>query len=574
MSFFRTLLLFVLAALAEPALAGPGHDHGSGHSDTAVPTNVPRLESVGNEIELVATAENRTLTLYLDRADTNEPVTGAEIEVSGEDIPAQLATPSDDGVYVIEADWIAAPGSKALTFVVTADGQTDLLNGTLEIADDHGGHGDQAAQFGLLGRSELWIFAACAILLGFFLSFAFRPVRLPEDQSSKSDQDETTSPPRLSVIRRKRSQVGPVALGLFCLFLSSAALAGGDHDHSHDLPDPPRTGNAPHSFPDGDVFLPKSSQRLLRVRTTPALEVQARPGIEFIGTVIADPSSEGRVQAPMDGSIELADEKVSFVGETVKSGKLLALLAPTMPVYERGYLEQLAADVDGKLRIAEQRLHRLRNISDGYVAQREIDDTLTELDALREQQRVLAPKSGQKIELRAPVDGVIAVSNVRPGQVVNTRDTLFEIVDPQRLWIEAVSLPGQDDISIVAAHAVLGDGRKVPLTYRGRSPALRNQARPMFFKIEAEPEAFAIGAAVKIVVQGGEPLKGISVPEAAVVRGPGGLLQIWQKIGPERFKPVPVRLVPLDGANMLVTAGLEAGSRLVVEGAEFINQVR
>jgi multidrug efflux pump subunit AcrA (membrane-fusion protein) len=368
--------------------------------------------------------------------------------------------------------------------------------------------------------------------------------------------------------------VGPLIL-VFCLLLSSAAVAGGDHDHTHDVPDSRRLGgNVPRTFPDGDVFLPKPSQRLLRVRTTPAAQSETRPGTELVGTVIADPSTEGRVQAPMDGSIALANDKVSFVGETVKAGDLLALLAPTMPVYERGYLEQLAADVEGKLRIAEQRLHRLRNISDGYVAQREIDDTLTELEALREQKRVLAPKSEQKLELRAPVDGVISVSNVRPGQVVNTRDTLFEIVDPEKLWIEAVGLPGQDHVAIVAAHAVLGDGRKVPLTYLGRSPALRNHARPIFFTIDAEPEAFAIGAAVKIVVQSGEALTGYAIPEAAVMRGPAGLPQIWEKVGAERFKPVPVRVVPLDGANVLVTAGLEAGSRVVVEGAEFINQVR
>lgn len=567
------LFLLLLLSPVTPAVPGGGDDHDHGPSEITVEAQIPRLESAGSELELVATAEGRKLTLYLDRLDTNEPVTDAKIEISGEGIPSQLALSLGEGVFGIEADWVETPGAKALTFVVTADGATDLLNGTLEVGASAGEAAGAPARFGFLARPQLWIFGVLAVLLGFLLSFAFRPMRLPADDTGEVDEAEAAPPPRLSVVRRKRSQVGPAAL-IFCMLLSGAAVAGGDHDHAHDVPDTRLGGNVPHTFPDGDVFLPKPSQRLLRVRTTPVTQSETRPGTELVGTVIADPSSEGRVQAPMDGSIALANDKVLFVGETVKAGDLLALLAPTMPVYERGYLEQLAADVEGKLGIVEQRLHRLRNISDGYVAQREIDDTLTELEALREQKRVLAPKSQQKIELRAPVDGTISVSNVRPGQVVNTRDTLFEIVDPEKLWIEAVGLPGQDHVAIVAAHSILGDGRKVPLTYLGRSPALRNQARPIFFKIDAEPEAFAIGAAVKVVVQGGEALKGFAIPEAAVVRGAAGLPQIWQKVGAERFKPIPVTVVPLDGANVLVTAGLEADSRVVVEGAEFINQVR
>ena len=41
--------------------------------------------------------------------------------------------------------------------------------------------------------------------------------------------------------------------------------------------------------------------------------------------------------------------------------------------------------------------------------------------------------------LRAPADGVIASANAVAGQVVAAQDTLFEIVDPHRLMVEAQS---------------------------------------------------------------------------------------------------------------------------------------
>jgi multidrug efflux pump subunit AcrA (membrane-fusion protein) len=49
---------------------------------------------------------------------------------------------------------------------------------------------------------------------------------------------------------------------------------------------------------------------------------------------------------------------------------------------------------------------------------------------------------------------------------------------------------------------------------------------------------------------------------------------VWVKVAPERFAARPVRIAPLDGDRVVVTAGLTAGDRVVVEAAELINQVR
>jgi len=64
------------------------------------------------------------------------------------------------------------------------------------------------------------------------------------------------------------------------------------------------------------------------------------------------------------------------------------------------------------------------------------------------------------------------------------------------------------------------------------------------------------------------------VPGDAVVRGSEGLPRVWVKETPQLFRPMPVRVAPLDGVNVLLTGGVPAGSRIVVDGAELINQVR
>jgi RND family efflux transporter MFP subunit len=277
----------------------------------------------------------------------------------------------------------------------------------------------------------------------------------------------------------------------------------------------------------------------------------------------------------MDGQIELASGEVSYVGKAVAAGDVLALLAPAMPVYERGTLAQVTADVEGKLRIAEQKLQRLTRISGDYIPQREIEDTRTEIESLREQKRVLAPKNTERLELKAPVGGIISLADVRAGQVVSARDTLFEIVDPARLWIEAIGTRGTDDRSAVAtAVAVDAEGHRIPLSFVGRAPALRQQALPLLFKVDEPHASLGIGATVKVLIRHGAPVDGIVVPEGAVVRAPNGLPQVWVKVAPERFAPRPVRTLPLDGERVVVTSGLSAGDRVVVEAAALINQVR
>lgn len=571
------ITVFAALSLSISAFSSAGYAHGDdNHGEAAAPavSAVPRLVAEGTEVELVASAKDHTLTIYLDKIATTEPVEGAKIEVIGEGIPPTVAKEIGHGVYEVEGEWIHEPGTKALTFTVAADGSADLLAGLLVIApaaeEDHGA---TSSWLGLLTRPELWLLAVAVGLGGFFLGFALRPVRLPPDDPARSE-DAPQSEPSTPRILRNAAEIVLIAV------VAAAAIpkhtnAHEGHDHGAEAGPAQPAGSAPARLPTGEVFLPKATQRLLHVRTMPATVEKTQTGRELIGTVIADPAFEGRVQAPMEGQVELTAGELSYVGKTVAAGEILALLAPAMPVYDRGSLQQATAEVEGKLRIAEQKLDRLTRISGDYIPQREIDDTRTDIASLREQKRVLEPKSAERIELKAPVSGIISIANVRAGQVVSARDTLFEIVDPKRIWIEAIGIPGSDDEApVTAATAVDAEGHKIPLTYVGRSPALRQQALPLLFKVDEPHASLSIGGTVKVLIQHGTPVEGIIVPDAAVVRAPNGLPQVWVKVAPERFAARPIRMAPLDGDRVMVIAGLTKGDRVVVEAAELINQVR
>jgi cobalt-zinc-cadmium efflux system membrane fusion protein len=560
-------LSFGLIACSDLGRAHGDDDHSGDAAASAAPS-APRLVAEGAELELVATAKDDTLTIYLDRIATNEPVAGAKIEVMGEGMSPATAKEIVDGTYEVEAEWLHEPGSKPLTFTVTVDGNADLLAGILTVEAAAEDPAAATSGWALLARPELWLLALTIGLGGFFLGFAFRPVRLPPDEKQSPPAKPSTS------ALKSAAEIVLIAV-IAAAALPDVSSAHEGHDHGEPAAPARTPGNAPVKLPNGEVFLPKATQRLLHIRTAPAVAEEAQAATELVGTVIADPAYEGRVQAPMDGQIELASGGVSYVGQRVKAGDVLALLAPAMPVYERGTLAQVTADVEGKLRIAEQKLARLTRISGDYIPQREIDDTKEEIASLREQKRVLEPKNTERMELTAPVSGIISVATVRPGQVVSTRDTLFEIVDPKRLWIEAIGIPGTDDENpVTEATAVDAEGHKIPLTFVGRAPALRQQALPLLFRVDEPHASLGIGGTIKVLVRHGAPIDGIVVPDAAVVRAPNGLPQVWLKVGPERFAPRPVRTAPLDGERVILTFGVAKGERVVVEAAELINQVR
>lgn len=564
--------LIALLASAAPSFAHEGHDEPQAPQQTA---DTPRIAIGGSRFEVVATPAGHALTIYLDHADSNEPATGATVIVGLEGKTAVQATEIGQGLFQLDANWIDEPGNYPLAFTIEAGNVKDVLKGRLVIPQP--GHDEIVGILPLrevMARPDILAALAIAFVLGAFIVLGLR--RRPRDLPGR----DTTAIVLIVALLSASSLVSPALADAGHDHDHGDSQEQADHNHGAGTPEtgqsqaaPSIGGNVPRKLPDGSIFVPKTTQRLLQVRTTRADEGDAPRIRTLLGTVISDPSAFGQVQAPMDGQIELAVRGISYAGQKVEAGEVLALLTPTIPLADLGTMQQLRAEVDGKLIIAEQKLSRLTRIAN-VIAQRDIDDTRAELEALREQKRVLAPKGVEKFELKAPVAGIISLANVRAGQVVSARDTLFEIVDPNKLWVEAVGANLHSEGAAQTAHAVDTDGHSIKLGYAGRSPTLRQQSQPYLFRVEELHSGLAIGAPVRVLVQTDDVIKGVTIPDTAIVRANNGLQQVWIKIAPEVFRPVTVRSEPLDGAQTLVLDGLHAGDRVVISGTELINQIR
>jgi hypothetical protein len=75
-------------------------------------------------------------------------------------------------------------------------------------------------------------------------------------------------------------------------------------------------------------------------------------------------------------------------------------------------------------------------------------------------------------------------------------------------------------------------------------------------------------------VQTGDALSGIALPRNSILSGANGQSVIYEHVTAERFEAREVRTIPLDAGRVLVAGGLNPGRRIVVQGAELLNQVR
>ncbi|HRH85786.1 MAG TPA: hypothetical protein PLO41_02965 [Rubrivivax sp.] len=155
----------LIAALTVSPLAraGDGHDHGDAPAASTGPA-LPRFAAVSEAFELVGVLNGKQITLYLDRAADNAPVTDAqiELEIAGAKLKAQKHDGHEDAYEVVLAA-APKPGVLPITATVTAGQEVDLLAGELDLHE--AAHADEAAHVHSGKEYAGWGAAAAAALV-------------------------------------------------------------------------------------------------------------------------------------------------------------------------------------------------------------------------------------------------------------------------------------------------------------------------------------------------------------------------------------------------------------------------
>jgi RND family efflux transporter MFP subunit len=533
---------FIAAAFAAAALlaslgasaAHEGHNHGPAQPASRADA-APRGAASSDAFELVAVAQGDALVFYLDRFASNEPVSGAtlSIETPGGPVTAEAVGTT----YRIKAPWLAQSGQTDLIATVTADGVTDILPLTIEMPD----RAAMQTSGGIEARLIPWSSIALAGLFGLLLGAGLMALR-----------------------GRRRAAAAILAAALLAYHSPASAQDVAAVDAGFDR----AARNA-----DGSVFVPKPIQRIYALRTVQAAAASHPRTVELPGRIMPDPNASGYVQASVGGRLSAPAGGFPRLGTPVKPGDVLAHVTPPIQMIDVSDMRQRQGELDQQIAIVQRRVARYETlVPGGAVSRVQLDEAKLELEGLKERRASLDKVRLEPEALIAPVAGVIAEGTPVAGQMAQPNAVISQIVDPAKLWVEALSFdPVAGD---VAASAVTANGRTLALSFRGSGLADRNQSVPAHFAIESDVSGLRAGQLVTVMATTGERKEGIAIPRTSLVRSPNGLDTVYVHTRAERFEPRPVRVEPLDGRHVLAVAGLETGQRVVVQGAELLHNVR
>ncbi len=536
------------------AFAHEGHDHGDDTNAAQISAAYPRLNARSDLYEVVAIAKGERLSIFVDDPVTNEPIAGAKLQVTIGDADPRDATEAQAGEYVVSMPPPKAAGSVEVIFSINAGKGDDLLVNSftpmpIAAGNSHASAtGESRTRF--LPVSSRTAVIGTAAALGLLLALLF--------------------------LRRRglTTYAASAAIAVTGLGVGIVALLAAPRDPAPQVAQQ-ALSDAPRRLPDGTAFAAKPTQRLLDVRTVAAEQQTVRPAFSLIGRVIGDPNRTGIVQSVYGGRVVAIEDRIPRIGQQVKKDEVLLEIEPNLPIADRTTISEKIGEIEQLIAVAETRIRRMRPLADrGALPQGQVNDLEIELEGLRARREVVRNLRAGREVLRAPTDGVITSAKVTPGQVIQPQDVLIQIADPKSLWIEALAYGDVNLSPSVEATAVGSNRQAFPLKYIGSSRALRQHASVIHFAVPEPPADLNIGLPVTVLAQGGEPAKGLILPRDAVVRSANGEQVVWLHVAAEKFEARPVRTLQLDAERLIVAAGLAEGDRVVVRGADLINQIR
>ena len=330
--------------------------------------------------------------------------------------------------------------------------------------------------------------------------------------------------------------------------------------------------------PDGTFLVPKSLQRLFEIRTARAVAADLPVTVTLAGRIVPDRHIEADVEASLLGRIEAPPRGLPVLGDSVTRGQVLAYVIPAVGVVDRTQVRREVAQLTTVIRVETQNLEILKQFSfvpfrDGKIYQSE-----ERISGLRRERDALLPLLQTQEVLRAATEGVISVSTAILGAIVHPGDKIFEIVNPNRLWVEALAPDPTVAASaqrVMSASAVTPEGQALVLSFIGTGLAMEQQSAPVLFRIDNPPAGLRVGRPVTVTVQSGSHMqRGLPMTRDALTIGPDGVQEVWEQTEPEVFLPHVVRTIDIDGQRVLVVDGLKEGTHVVTQGVRLLAQLQ
>ena len=539
----RFIITTVLACLSLCSFAHEGEDHNS--AKKAVPAAIryfssealsDKYEVLVKYGELVARKES-VLELFLSDARTNRAIDSATISIKILNHPNATLTLSrvDSGVYQIKGIF---PGNEIYDLQVNINssmGPDFLQLPKIEIGKklEIPAGADHAHWY-----SSPWLWAATGLLLGLLLMY---------------------------VIMRNRFRKAAATIFLFSLLIPVASMnpsmAHGGEDHGGGGS---KGGGLSNAF-----IVEKESQFLFDILTQKTGGGNFYQSTEILGTVRASPQGLAVIQAPQTGKIVAL--RVT-PGQTVAKGQTLAVVEQQVEAGTQIDIVSQRNALNAEVKAAKAQYDRLLSIAD-IAAKKDVTEAKARYEAALQNLRFLNANIGggptKTVSLTSPISGIVGTFNYAIGAVVNSGQTLFEITNLNRVYVETqVFAADLTDTNKTGRFVAFSNYDTVSYSLRLVSTAqvvnTENQAQKVVFEVRDPNGKFKIGENVRVLKYGSSRIAQLVVPTAAIT-DVNGKPAVFIKDKAEQFS---ISFIQKGESNAIYTAiveGVVAGERVVTE---------
>ncbi len=344
--------------------------------------------------------------------------------------------------------------------------------------------------------------------------------------------------------------------------------------------------NPPASAAPGDVKLTKAQMQHVNLYTV--AEAPFHKSIRTNGTVDFDEDRATGVLAPISGPVT---KLLVAPGDHVKKGQVLAYVDSPDFAAAVGAFRKAEAAARNARRIADvdKDLLAHKGVSEREAAQAQSDaiGAESDRDAARQalvslgvdERSIAAIGDGKSIAfsggaIRAPLAGIVVERSITPGQLLQAGATAcFTIADVSRVWVNA-QLFG-DDVGQVG----VGDSAEIDAGGTTLKGTVTNVAA------EVDPNTRAVAARVSVdnphgalkkqmyvpvTIVARSESEGLLVPVSAILRDDENLPFVYVVQTDGGFARAHVTPGYRDGDRAVISNGLQAGEKIVAQGAIFL----
>lgn len=297
------------------------------------------------------------------------------------------------------------------------------------------------------------------------------------------------------------------------------------------------------------------------------------------------------VLAPFSGPVTRV---LVTLGDHVAAGQALAMVnspdfTTAVGAYRKALITASAADAvaqNDRFLYAHQAISQRENADAQATAVGADADRSAALQALialhANPQTIAAIRAGKPLALgqgviRAPIAGTVVAKSIGPGQTLASGTSpCFTIADTSRMWVMA-QVFGADLAQVHAGDAAtinIGEtGTQLTGTVTNVGAVVDPDTRSVIARVQvANPQnVLKQQMYVQVQIQSSQEHRGLLIPVSGVLRNDENLPYVYVLAPDGSYARRSVTLGSRVGNRFVITQGLRAGDRVVVDGSIFLN---